>query len=233
MTRQHIVFLTGAGISVESGLSTFRGKDGMWTNEEWAYLASTDALYNDTQKCLNFYNWRRKQLSEVEPNDAHRMIAELEKEHEVTVITQNVDNLHERAGSTQVIHLHGELTKACSTRNPNDPRYIRTLKEGEEIHLGDKAGDGSQLRPFIVWFGESVPEIETAINYVQKADILVVIGTSLNVYPAAGLLYYAPEEAEVYLIDPKPVDTHTMRDIHVIQAGASAGVKYLTSLLEP
>ena len=127
----------------------------------------------------------------------------------------------------------GGLWEEYDVQDVASIEYIRTLKEGEEIHLGDKAGDGSQLRPFIVWFGESVPEIETAINYVQKADILVVIGTSLNVYPAAGLLYYAPEEAEVYLIDPKPVDTHTMRDIHVIQAGASAGVKYLTSLLEP
>ena len=130
MTRQHIVFLTGAGVSVDSGLSTFRGKDGLWTNEEWAYLASTEALYNDTQRCLDFYNWRRKQLSEVEPNDAHRMIAELEKEHEVTVITQNVDNLHERAGSSHVIHLHGELSKVCSMTQHLHPAdsFIRTVR---------------------------------------------------------------------------------------------------------
>ena len=141
MTRQHIVFLTGAGISVESGLSTFRGKDGMWTNEEWAYLASTDALYNDTQRCLDFYNYRRKQLAEVEPNDAHRMIAELEKEHEVTVITQNVDNLHERAGSSQVIHLHGELSKVCSMDNRTT--CVKEYPLTTPIMVGDKADDGN------------------------------------------------------------------------------------------
>ena len=150
MTRQHIVFLTGAGISVESGLSTFRGKDGMWTNEEWAYLASTDALYNDTQRCLDFYNWRRKQLSEVEPNDAHRMIAELEKEHDVTVITQNVDNLHERAGSSQVIHLHGELCKVCSMDNRTT--CVKEYPLTTPIMVGDKADDGSVqvVLPFIL-----------------------------------------------------------------------------------
>jgi NAD-dependent deacetylase len=230
---KNLVFLTGAGMSAESGISTFRDSGGLWEEYDVQDVASIEGYIRNPKLVLDFYNERRNQLKDVEPNAGHYGVAAFEKDFNVTVVTQNVDNLHERAGSTHVIHLHGELTKACSTRNPNDPRYIRTLKEGEEIHLGDKAGDGSQLRPFIVWFGESVPEIETAINYVQKADILVVIGTSLNVYPAAGLLYYAPEEAEVYLIDPKPVDTHTMRDIHVIQAGASAGVKYLTSLLEP
>ena len=148
MVRQHIVFLTGAGVSAESGLSTFRGKDGMWTNEEWVHLASTDALYNETQKCLDFYNWRRKQLSEVEPNEAHKMIAELEKEHKVTVITQNVDNLHERAGSTEVIHLHGELSKVCSMDNRTT--CVKEYPLTTPIKVGDKAEDGSQLRPYIV-----------------------------------------------------------------------------------
>ena len=180
---------------------------------------------------LDFYNQRRNELQGVKPNAGHYGVADLEKDFNVTVVTQNVDNLHERAGSKHVVHLHGELTKACSERNPNDPRYIRELKAGEEIHIGDKAGDGSQLRPFIVWFGESVPEIETAINYVQKADILVIIGTSLNVYPAAGLLHYAPMDAEIYLIDPKPVETHSYRDIHVIRKGASEGVKELQEIL--
>ena len=178
MTRQHIVFLTGAGISVESGLSTFRGKDGMWTNEEWAYLASTDALYNDTQRCLDFYNYRRKQLAEVEPNDAHRMIAELEKEHEVTVITQNVDNLHERAGSSQVIHLHGELSKVCSMDNRTT--CVKEYPLTTPIMVGDKADDGSQLRPYIVMFGEYVDSMNVAIKYVSYADCN---STTLSVAP--------------------------------------------------
>lgn len=230
---KNLVFLTGAGMSAESGISTFRDSGGMWEQYDVQDVASIEGYLRNPKLVLDFYNARRNELKNVKPNAGHLGVAALEKDFNVTVVTQNVDNLHERAGSTHVIHLHGELMKACSTRSPNDPRYIHKLKEGEEIHLGDKAGDGSQLRPFIVWFGESVPEIETAINYVQKADILVIIGTSLNVYPAAGLLYYAPEEAEIYLIDPKPVDPHTMRDIHVIQSGASAGVAKLTSLLEP
>ena len=152
----------------------------------------------------------------------------------MTVVTQNVDNLHERAGSKRVIHLHGELTKVCSSRDPYNPHYIKELKPDEyEVKLGDKAGDGTQLRPFIVWFGEAVPEIETAVNYVEKADIFVIIGTSMNVYPAAGLLNYVPREAEVYLIDPKPVDVHSTRRIHIIQKGASEGVQELRSLLKP
>ena len=182
MTRQHIVFLTGAGVSLDSGLSTFRGKDGLWTNEDWAYLASTEALYNDTQRCLDFYNWRRKQLAEVEPNDAHRMIAELEKEHEVTVITQNVDNLHE----------HGELSKVCSMDNRTT--CVKEYPLTTPIRVGDKAEDGSQLRPYIVMFGEYVDSMNVAIDIVSKADIFVVIGTSLKVYPAAGFINYAHHE---------------------------------------
>lgn len=162
MTRQHIVFLTGAGISVESGLSTFRDKDGMWNNKDWRYCASVECLYNEPKKLLDFYNWRRKKLSEVGPNKAHKMIAELEKEHEVTVITQNVDNLHERAGSTHVIHVHGELSKVCSSKNRLDPKYIRAYPLTIPIKLGDDAGDGSQMRPFIVLFGEYVSGIEVA-----------------------------------------------------------------------
>ena len=219
MVRQHIVFLTGAGVSAESGLSTFRGKDGMWTNEEWVHLASTDALYNETQKCLDFYNWRRKQLSEVEPNEAHKMIAELEKEHKVTVITQNVDNLHERAGSTEVIHLHGELSKVCSMDNRTTcvKEYPLTtpIKVGDKattcvkeyplttpIKVGDKAEDGSQLRPYIVMFGEYIDSMNVAIDIVSMADIFVVVGTSLKVYPAAGFINYAHHEVPKFVIDP-------------------------------
>ena len=168
----------------------------------------------------------------MKPNEGHIGVAQLEKDFNVTVVTQNIDNLHERAGSTKVIHLHGELTKMCSSRDPYNPRYIKELKPAEyETRATDRAGDGSPLRPFIVWFGEAVPEIETAIGYVEQADIFVIIGTSMNVYPAAGLLHYVPARAEVYLIDPKPVDTHSARPIHVIQKGASEGVKELRALL--
>jgi NAD-dependent deacetylase len=186
-----MVVLSGAGISAESGLSTFRDTDGLWKNYNWERLASIDGFYEDPKAVLDFYNMRRKRLNEVAPNHTHKLLAELEKWHDVTIITQNVDNLHERAGSTRVIHLHGELTKMCSSRNPNDPRYIVELKpEAYETHVDDLAGDGSPLRPFIVWFGEAVPMIETAIDYVSQADILIIIGTSLNVYPAAGLINY-------------------------------------------
>lgn len=200
MKRQHIVFLTGAGISTESGLSTFRGKNGLWTNEEWAHLASTDALYNDTQRCLDFYNMRRRQLAEVEPNDAHRMVAELESRYEVTVITQNVDNLHERAGSSHIIHLHGELSKVCSMNDPTT--CVKEYPLTTPIRKGDTTDDGAQMRPFIVMFGESVPAYEVAIDWVRSADIFVVVGTSLAVYPAAGLINYARNEIPKFVIDP-------------------------------
>lgn len=231
---KNLVVLSGAGMSAESGISTFRDAGGLWDQYPVEAVATPEGYARDPQLVINFYNERRKQLLTVEPNEGHRGVAELEKQFNVTVVTQNVDNLHERAGSSHVIHLHGELTKVCSSFDPNNPHYIRELMPEEyEVKMGDLAGDGSQLRPFIVWFGEAVPEIETAINYVEKADILVIIGTSLNVYPAAGLLHYAPQDCEVYLIDPKPVDAHTMRPIHVIRAGASEGVKRLREMLKP
>ena len=234
MTKKNLVVLSGAGMSAESGISTFRDAGGLWDQYPVEAVATPEGYARDPQLVINFYNERRKQLLTVEPNEGHRGVAELEKAFNVTVVTQNVDNLHERAGSTHVVHLHGELTKVCSSRDPNNPHYIKELKPEEyEVKLGDKAGDGSQLRPFIVWFGESVPEIETAIGYVEQADILVIIGTSLNVDPAAGLLHYAPMDCEIYLIDPKPVDAHTMRTIHTIQCGASEGVKKLREMLKP
>ena len=234
MIKKNLVVLSGAGMSAESGISTFRDAGGLWDKYPVEAVATPEGYARDPQLVINFYNERRKQLLTVEPNEGHRGVAELEKAFNVTVVTQNVDNLHERAGSTHVVHLHGELTKVCSSRDPNNPHYIKELKPEEyEVKLGDKAGDGSQLRPFIVWFGESVPEIETAIGYVEQADILVIIGTSLNVYPAAGLLHYAPMDCEIYLIDPKPVDAHTMRTIHTIQCGASEGVKRLREMLKP
>ena len=229
-----IVVFTGAGVSADSGLATFRDSDGLWANYRIEDVCTPEALRDNRAQVVDFYNMRRREMLGKEPNAGHRAIAGLEKCFDVEVITQNVDNLHERAGSKRVIHLHGELTKVCSSRDPYNPHYIKELKPNEyEVKLGDKAGDGTQLRPFIVWFGESVPEIETAVDYVEKADIFVIIGTSMNVYPAAGLLNYVPRDAEVYLIDPKPVDVHSMRQIHVIQKGASEGVQELRSLLKP
>ena len=230
--KKNLVILSGAGMSAESGISTFRDAGGLWDKYPVMQVASSEGYVRDPEVVINFYNERRKQLLDVEPNAGHIGLAELEKDFNVTVVTQNVDNLHERAGSTRIIHLHGELTKVCSSRDPYNPRYVKELKPEEyEVKMGDKAGDGSQLRPFIVWFGEAVPEIETAVDYVEKADIFVIIGTSMNVYPAAGLLNYVPRTAEVYLIDPKPVDTHSIRQIHIIQKGASEGVKELKKLL--
>ena len=227
-----LVILSGAGISAESGISTFRDAGGLWDKYPVMQVASIEGYEADPELVINFYNERRKQLLDVKPNQGHILCAELEKYFDVTVVTQNVDNLHERAGSHHIIHLHGELTKVCSSYNPNDPRYIRELKPEEfEVKMGDKAGDGSQLRPFIVWFGEAVPEIETAIRYVEKADIFVIIGTSMNVYPAASLLYYVPSNADVYLIDPKDVNINTRRPITHIKKGASEGMKELTYLL--
>lgn len=225
---KNLVVLTGAGMSAESGISTFRDAGGLWERYPVMQVASIEGYRRNPQLVIDFYNERRRQLTEVTPNAGHFGLAELERNFNVTVVTQNVDNLHERAGSSRVIHLHGELTKVCSSRDPYDPRYIRELTPGNfTVRMGDLAGDGSQLRPFIVWFGEAVPQIEVAVDYVEKADVFVIIGTSLNVYPAAGLLDYVPGDAEVYLIDPKPVDTHTARRIHVIQKGASEGVKEL------
>ena len=227
-----LVILSGAGISAESGISTFRDAGGLWDKYPVMQVASIEGYEANPELVINFYNERRKQLLDVKPNQGHILCAELEKYFDVTVVTQNVDNLHERAGSHHIIHLHGELTKVCSSYNPNDPRYIRELKPEEfEVKMGDKAGDGSQLRPFIVWFGEAVPEIETAVRYVEKADIFVIIGTSMNVYPAASLLYYVPSNAQVYLIDPKDVNINTRRPITHIKKGASEGMKELLEKL--
>ena len=228
-----LVILSGAGISAESGISTFRDAGGLWDKYPVMQVASIEGYEANPELVINFYNERRKQLLDVKPNQGHILCAELEKYFDVTVVTQNVDNLHERAGSHHIIHLHGELTKVCSSYNPNDPRYIRELKPEEfEVKMGDKAGDGSQLRPFIVWFGEAVPEIETAIRYVEQADIFVIIGTSMNVYPAASLLYYVPSDAQVYLIDPKDVNINTRRPITHIKKGASEGMKELLETLD-
>ena len=227
-----IVVLTGAGMSAESGISTFRDSGGLWDQYRVDDVATPEGYERDPQLVLDFYNMQRRNLLKAEPNEGHRLVAALEEKYKVVVVTQNIDNLHERAGSTRVIHLHGELMKATSSWNPNDSRQIITLPADDPvIELGDRAADGSQLRPFIVWFGESVPNIEPAADECETADIFLIIGTSLNVYPAAGLLNYVPASAEVYLIDPKPVDVHSRRHVHVIQKGASEGMKELVSLL--
>ncbi len=225
MIRQHIVFLTGAGISSESGLSTFRGADGMWANEEWKYLASSEALYNDTQKSLDFYNQLRRKVAEAEPNAAHRMIAELEKEHEVTVITQNVDNLHERAGSTHVIHLHGELSKVCSMNNRTT--CVKEYPLMTPIKIGDKAEDGSQLRPYVVMFGEYVDSRGVDTDYIRNADIFVVVGTSLKVYPAAGFIKIAHPEIPKFVIDLGEMDTCIQLGFTHFKTTATKGMEQL------
>ncbi len=227
-----LVFLTGAGMSAESGISTFRDSDGLWEHYPVEAVASIQGYMRDPELVLNFYNDRRRELQNVSPNKGHLLVASLEKDFDVTVVTQNVDNLHERAGSTNVIHLHGELMKATSSQNPNDPNCIVTLPSDHlNINMGDKAKDGSQLRPFIVWFGESVPMIEPAIEEVREADILVVIGTSLNVYPAAGLLNYVNRHCKIYLIDPKDVPYDRSLGVCHIMKGASEGMKELCSIL--
>ena len=227
-----LVVLTGAGMSAESGISIFRGGGGLWDKYPVEQVATPEGYAANPTLVTEFYNERRKQLLTVEPNRGHELLAEMEKFYQVTVITQNVDNLHERAGSSDVIHLHGELTKVTSSWQPNNPKYIKELSPEEyEVKIGDKAEDGSQLRPFIVWFGESVPMIETAIGYCENADIFLIIGTSLNVYPAAGLLNYVPKNVPVYLIDPNDVPIASGRQVHVIQKGASAGMEELMRLL--
>ena len=230
--KKKIVFLTGAGMSVESGFKTFRGNDGLWENYPVDQVASHEGWLNDPTLVTNFYNMLRKKLYAAEPNEGHKLIKSLEEKYDVCVITQNVDNLHERAGSTKVIHLHGELTKVCSSNEPYDDRYIIDLPADNcEVTPGTKAGDGSLLRPFIVFFGESVPMIEPAAVEAQSADIFVIIGTSLNVYPAAGLVQYTKPGIPIYLIDPNEVMRGGYRNITHIQEGASAGMRRLMEIL--
>lgn len=227
-----IVFLTGAGMSVESGLSTFRGADGLWNDYPVEQVASIDGYNANPSLVIDFYNKRRQELCNVEPNDGHKLIASLENEYNVVVVTQNVDDLHERAGSTNVIHLHGELMKATSSLEPNNLHYVRKLSDDDLlIKMGDCADDGSQLRPYIVWFGEAVPMMEYAIDTLKDADVFVIIGTSLNVYPAAGLINYVPFDIPVYLIDPNDVCVNTSRRFTFIRKTASEGVRELISFL--
>ena len=217
-----IVVLSGAGVSAESGISTFRDSNGLWENYNVEDVASIDGWYRNPELMIDFYNARRRELEHCQPNDAHKIIAELEQQYEVVVVTQNVDNLHERGGSSHVIHLHGELTKACSERGK---RCVEDIGY-RDIKYGEKAADGGILRPFIVWFGESVPLLEDAAAHVQTADILIIIGTSLAVYPAAGLLYYAPANAEIYVIDPKQPGSISRRVTYITEK-ATVGMRQL------
>lgn len=226
--KKRLVVLTGAGMSAESGISTFRDSDGLWEKYRVEDVATPEGFQKDPELVLNFYNQRRRELLNTKPNAGHLGLAALEKDFDVRIITQNIDNLHERAGSTHVIHLHGELMKACSVRDLETTYDLDPVHP--DIHWGDKDPKGVQLRPFIVWFGEAVPMIDPAIREVEACDIFVIIGTSLNVYPAAGLLNYVRRGQPIYLIDPKEVRTYRDDIVH-LQCGASEGVKRLTEIL--
>lgn len=221
-----LVILSGAGMSAESGLRTFRDSNGLWEEYDVMEVASIGAWHKNPGLLLRFYNERRKQMIASQPNKGHLLLAGLENTFDVQIITQNVDDLHERAGSTNVLHLHGELTKA---RSSVDPTLIYTLV-GPEMNMGDKCAKGSQLRPHIVWFGEEVPEIQKAVPIIESADYLCVIGTSMNVYPAAGLINYARFKTPLFLIDPNPPAQLPPR-VKVIAKGASDGVEELAQLL--
>lgn len=229
--RQKLVVFTGAGISAESGIPTFRDANGMWGKYDAMKLASVEGFEEDPQAVLDFYNARRKNLLEVQPNHAHFVLAELEKQYDVTIVTQNVDNLHERAGSSKVLHLHGELCKVTSSRNRLDHNCIKNFPLDIPIRLGDKAADGSQLRPYIVWFGEYVDNMDEAVHFVKQADIFVVIGTSLVVYPAAGLVHYAKREIPKFLIDPNDIKGGLPMGYQHIKATAVGGVDELVKRL--
>ena len=227
-----VVFLTGAGMSVESGFKTFRGNDGLWEDYPVEQVASHEGWEANPTLVNNFYNRLRKKLYTALPNKGHQLIKELEKAYDVVVITQNVDNLHEKAGSKKVLHLHGELSKVCSSNDPYDSRYIRELPpEDCEVAPGTLAGDGSLERPFIVFFGEAVPMIEPAMEEAAQADVFVIIGTSLNVYPAAGLVRYVRPGVPIYLIDPDNAPAGSAGHVIHIQKGASAGMEELIKLL--
>ena len=217
--KKKVVVLTGAGISAESGISTFRDSDGLWEQYRVEDVATYDAYLRNPELVLNFYNERRRQLFQVKPNEGHRQLVRLEEKYDVRIITQNIDNLHEQAGSTNVLHLHGLLTQARSDRDDN----LIVDIDDRDIHIGDKAPDGAQLRPHIVWFGEAVPNIEPAAELCEKADYFIVVGTSMNVYPAAGLIHYVPRSTPCYLVDPKAVPIS--RPITIFQEKAGTGVK--------
>jgi NAD-dependent deacetylase len=224
---KNLVVLSGAGISAESGIKTFRDSDGLWEGHDVMAVATPEGFAQNPKLVLDFYNQRRAQLKTVKPNKAHKLLAELENHFQVNIITQNVDNLHEKAGSSTVLHLHGELTKVRSVANS------LLLQDCEnDINLGDLASDGNQLRPHIVWFGEEVPALEEALLLVQKADFIAIIGTSMQVYPAAGLIHYCPENCKIFYIDPKPAYIQDLQNpVEIIPMNATDGVKKLKEKL--
>lgn len=226
--KKKLVVLTGAGISAESGIKTFRDSDGLWEGHDVMEVATPEGWNKNQELVLDFYNKRRQQLKEVQPNLGHQILAELEKDFDVYIITQNVDDLHERAGSTKVLHLHGELLKVRSVRNRN-----LILDWTEDLLTGDLDENGHQLRPHIVWFGEEVPALEEAIDITETADYFAVIGTSLQVYPAAGLISYAPSTTPVFYIDPKPISIPNIRNkVETIAKFASEGLADLREKLK-
>jgi len=225
MVKKKFVVLSGAGISAESGIKTFRDSNGLWENHNVEDVASPEGFARNPELVLEFYNLRRRQLNEVFPNEAHLILAEFEKHFDVHIITQNVDDLHERAGSRKVLHLHGELKKARPVNSENE-----IIVWEKDLNLGDTNSEGVQLRPHIVWFGEMVPEMENAAEIVSQADIFLVIGTSLQVYPAASLLHYAPENCEIFVIDPHLSNSYTIDD-HYFQTSATEGMKLLKEKL--
>ncbi|PVW14743.1 SIR2 family NAD-dependent protein deacylase [Marixanthomonas spongiae] len=222
----NIVVLTGAGVSAESGINTFRDSNGLWENHDIMEVASPEGFAKNPELVLDFYNKRRKQLLEVQPNAAHKALAQLEKNHAVTIITQNVDDLHERAGSTNVVHLHGELLKVRSTGNETT-----VLEWKKDLNLGDCCDENHQLRPHVVWFGEMVPMMDEAMKHVSEADILIIVGTSMQVYPAAGLLQFASENVPIYFVDPNPSISSSER-VSVFAEKASTGVPKVISEIE-
>lgn len=226
---KHIVVLSGAGMSAESGVKTFRDTDGLWENHDIHEVATPEAFARNPELVLRFYNARRRGIEKVEPNAAHRALVTLERKYEVSIITQNIDDLHERAGSTKVFHLHGEIKKMRSSKHPD---LIYPYEK--DLKIGDLCEKGSQLRPHIVWFGESVPMIEKVVPIVEQADVVIIIGTSMQVYPAAGLIEFATPETSIYYIDPHPAIIHSMRNrsnFHIIAENATSGLSSLVPTL--
>ena len=224
---KHIVVLTGAGVSAESGLKTFRDSNGLWEGHDVMEVATPEGFANNPQLVLDFYNQRRRQLLHVKPNAAHKALVALEGKFKVDIITQNVDDLHERAGSSNVMHLHGELLKVRSTQSEIEP-----ISWTKDILLGDRCEKGFQLRPHIVWFGEAVPLMDTAIEITKKADILIIIGTSMQVYPAAGLIDFVNNYVPIYFIDPKPsISKNNRNELTILKSSAADGLPKLVKLL--
>lgn len=227
MAKKRLMVLSGAGISAESGLGTFRDSGGLWEKYRIEDVATPEAWGKDPALVTEFYNMRRKQAYEAQPNDAHLILAELEKYFDIHIITQNIDGLHEKAGSTKVLHLHGEINKVKSSGPNAEKKYY--AQNDWEVKMGDLCPDGHQLRPHVVWFGEDVPLLQEAASLVQMADLFLVIGTSLNVYPAAGLIHYTPESCKHFVIDPGELSTP--KNFQHIKAKASKGMKVLKSEL--